>query len=68
MKRRQYGLGFDQNQTKDLHRLKILIFLASLANIVLTIIGLVICIKNERRHYQANTIKIDAFYHYKPWV
>ena len=57
MKRRQYGLGFGQNQTKDLHRLKILIFLASVTNIVLTMIDPTICIKDEHRHYQANTIK-----------
>lgn len=57
MKSRQYGLGFGQNKTKVLHRLKVLIFLASFANIVLTIVGLIICTKNEQRHYQANTIK-----------
>jgi len=57
MKSRQYGLGFGQNKTKTLHRLKVLIFLASFANIVLTIVGLIIHAKNEHRHYQANTIR-----------
>ncbi|MBV1907759.1 MAG: IS4 family transposase [Kangiellaceae bacterium] len=57
MKSRQYGLGLGENKTKDRHRLSVLIFLASFANIVLTIVGLIIHTKNEHRHYQANTIK-----------
>lgn len=57
MKSRQYGLGFSQNKTTNLERMKVLIFLASFANVILTIIGLTVYIQNEHRQYQANTIK-----------
>jgi len=57
MKSKQYGLGFGQNKTFQLNRMKILVFLGSFANIILTIIGLIVFTKNEHKHYQANTVK-----------
>ncbi len=57
MKSRQYGLGFNQNKTTQLERMKVLVFLASFANVMLTIIGLIVYIKNEHGQYQANKIK-----------
>jgi hypothetical protein len=57
MKSRQYGLGFGQNKTTDINRLKVLIFITSFTNIILTIIGLIVYLRNEHKHYQANTVK-----------
>ena len=47
-------LGFEQSQSRLLRRLKILILLANLANLMLLLIGLSVIQSNAHMRYQAN--------------
>lgn len=57
MKSRQYGLGFEQNKTFQIHRMTILILLVTLTNLILILLGLTLQVAGYHRRYQANTIK-----------
>ncbi|MDC0602771.1 hypothetical protein OAP14_07045 [Aliiglaciecola sp.] len=57
MKSRQYGLGFEQNKSKQLHRISILILLVTLANLVLILLGLTLQSLGQQYRFQANTTK-----------
>ena len=55
MKSSAFGLGFEQSQSRLLRRLTILILLATLASLILLLIGLSVIQANAHRRYQANT-------------
>lgn len=57
MKSQQFGLGFGNNRTVKLPRLAVLVFLLSLAHLVLVLIGLAVCATGTHRQYQANTYR-----------
>jgi hypothetical protein len=57
MKSRQYGLGFEHNRTIEIKRLTILILLATLASLVLILLGLTLQLAKLSGRYQANTTK-----------
>ena len=55
MKSSAFGLGFEQSQSRLLHRLKILILLATSASLMLLLIGLSVIQSDAHKRYQANT-------------
>ena len=57
MKSHRFGRGFEDNKTKDIKRLTILILLTTLAHWLLMICGMVAKLDNKHRRYQANSIK-----------
>jgi hypothetical protein len=50
-----FGLGFEQSQSRLLRRLKILILLATVASLMLLLIGLSVIQSNVHMRYQVNT-------------
>lgn len=50
-----FGLGFEQNQSRLVRSLKILILLATLASLMLLLLGLSVIQSNAHIRYQANT-------------
>ena len=57
MKSSTFGLGFEQSQTKQLARLKIIILLTTLASLLLLLIGLSVIHSKAHYKYQANTTR-----------
>jgi hypothetical protein len=60
MKSRLYGLGFEQNKSSLKRRLTLLILIATLASLVLMLVGLTVKSANLHRRYQANSVKTRA--------
>lgn len=57
MKSSRFGLGFEQNDTRQIRRMTILILLTTLANWILVILGMATIISGQHRQYQANTTR-----------
>lgn len=57
MKSHKFGLGYMTNTSKASTRVTVLVFLVSLANLVLIMIGLAVDTSGKHRQYQANTVK-----------
>lgn len=57
VKSARYGLGFELNGTYKTKRLQILLMIVMLALFVLWILGMIVKMTNQHRHYQANTVK-----------
>jgi len=57
MKSSRFGLGFEQNDTRQRNRMTILILLTTLANWVLMILGMAATLCDQHRQYQANTTR-----------
>lgn len=57
MKSHRFGQGFEDNKTKDMRRLVILILLTTITHWLLMIFGMIAKLENKHRHYQANSIK-----------
>ncbi len=57
MKSSRFGLGFEQNGTRRITRMTILILLTTLANWILVILGMATIISGQHRQYQANTTR-----------
>jgi hypothetical protein len=53
-----FGLGFEHHKSRYVHRIAVLILIATLASILANIIGLAIFMVGLHRRYQANTVKI----------
>jgi hypothetical protein len=53
-----FGLGFEHHKSRYVHRIAVLILIATLASILANIIGLAIFMDGLHRRYQANTVKI----------
>jgi hypothetical protein len=60
MKRRLYGLGFEQNKSTLKRRLTILILIATVASLVLMLVGLTLKSAALPLRYQANSVKTRA--------
>lgn len=60
MKSRLYGLGFEQNKSLLKRRLTLLILIATLASLVLMLVGLTVISADLHRRYQANSVKTRA--------
>jgi len=60
MKSRLYGLGFEQNKSTLKRRLTLLILIATLASLVLMLVGLTVKSANLHRRYQANSVETRA--------
>jgi hypothetical protein len=61
-----FGLGFEHHKSRYVHRITVLILIATLASILANIIGLAIFMVGLNRRYQANTVKIRRLlsFHY----
>ena len=57
MKSSRFGLGFEQNDTRQIKRMTILILLTTLANWILVILGMAAVVSGQHRQYQANTTR-----------
>lgn len=57
LKSSRFGLGFEQNGTRQIKRMTILILLTTLANWILVILGMAATVSNQHRQYQANTTR-----------
>jgi len=57
MKSSRFGLGFEQNGTRQIKRMTLLILLTTLANWILVILGMAATVSNQHRQYQANTTR-----------
>lgn len=57
MKSERFGMGFNVNNSRMMHRVAILVLLTTLASMILLIVGMVTTIKGLAKDYQANTIK-----------
>jgi hypothetical protein len=57
MKSSRFGLGFEQNDTRQIQRMTILILLTTLANWILMILGMAAIVSGHHRQYQANTTR-----------
>jgi hypothetical protein len=53
----RFGTGLELNMTGNLQRLQILMLIGMLATLVLWLLGTVVIMSGEARHYQANTEK-----------
>lgn len=53
----RFGTGLELNLTRDRERLQILMLIGMLATLVLWLLGTVVIMSGEARHYQANTEK-----------
>lgn len=53
----RFGTGLELNMTGDRQRLQILMLIGMLATLVLWLLGTVVIMSGEARHYQANTEK-----------
>ena len=53
----RFGTGLELNMTGDQQRLQILMLIGMLATLVLWLLGTVVIMSGEARHYQANTEK-----------
>ena len=53
-----FGLGFEHHKSRKVHRVAVLILIATLASILANIIGLAMFMAGLHRRYQANTVKI----------
>jgi hypothetical protein len=60
MKSRLYGLGFEQNKSTLKRRLTLLILVATLASLVLMLVGLTLKCAYLHLRYQANSVKTRA--------
>lgn len=52
-----YGLGFSVNRTRSVDRISVLILLASIASLILTLIGMISEKLGIHRRFQANTVE-----------
>jgi hypothetical protein len=57
MKSSRFGLGFEQNDTRQTKRMTILILLTTLANWILMVLGMAATVSGRHRQYQANTTR-----------
>ena len=57
MKSSRFGLGFEQNRTRQIKRMTLLILLTTIANWILMILGMAATVSNQHRQYQANTTR-----------
>ncbi len=57
MKSEHYGLGFNASQSRNTNRIGILMLIATLAAMLLLIIGTATELTGKARNYQANTVK-----------
>ncbi|WP_139101441.1 transposase [Marinomonas spartinae] len=57
MKSSRFGLGFEQNNTRKMDRLKNLILLATLASMILILIGSVVASKGYSYRFQSNSTR-----------
>lgn len=53
----RFGLGFELNQTQNMKRLQMLLLIASLATLVLWLLGTIAKQSGQHWQYQANTVK-----------
>ncbi|WJG09733.1 IS4 family transposase [Aliiglaciecola sp. LCG003] len=53
-----FGLGFEHHKSRYIHRIAVLILIATLASILANIIGLAMFTAGLHRRYQANTVKV----------
>ncbi len=53
----RFGTGLELNMTRDQKRLQILMLIGMLATLVLWLLGTVVIMSGDARHYQANTEK-----------
>lgn len=53
----RFGTGLELNLTRDRQRLQILMLIGMLATLVMWLLGTVVIMSGEARHYQANTEK-----------
>ena len=53
-----FGLGFEHHKSRCVHRIAVLILIATLASILANIIGLAMFMGGLHRRYQANTVKV----------
>jgi hypothetical protein len=60
MKSSRFGLGFEQNDTRQIQRMTIIILLTTLANWILMILGMAAIVSGHHRQYQANTTVIKT--------
>ena len=58
MKSEHYGLGFNASQSRKTNRIAILMLIATLAAMLLLIIGTAAELAGKARNYQANTVKL----------
>lgn len=57
IKSHRYGAGLELNLTRDQQRLQILMLIGMLVTLVLWLLGTVVIMSGEAKHYQANTEK-----------
>ncbi len=63
-----FGLGFEHHKSRYVHRIAVLILIATLASIEANIIGLAMFMVGLHCRYQANTVKKCAYYHFTIWA
>ncbi len=57
MKSTQFGLGFEKNGSRKIHRISLLLLLSNLASLVLILLGVGLTITNQQHRFQANSYR-----------
>ncbi len=57
LKSSRFGLSLEYSGTRELERLQILMLIASVAIVVLWLLGKATELSQQHRHYQANTVR-----------
>ena len=57
MKSHRFGQGFEDNRTRNINRMAVLILLTTLTHWILMLLGMMTKLENQHRQFQANSIK-----------